>query len=480
MTALNLNLHAKQTVAFESPATEILYGGAAGGGKSHLFRVASIAWCAAIPGLQVYLFRRLFDDLYKNHMEGPTGYPALLAPWLDGGLCKLNLSKNFIEFWNGAKIHLCHLQHEKDVIKYQGAEIHVLMMDELTHFSAPMYRFLRGRLRLGGLSVPEDMRGLFPRILCGSNPGGPGHNWVKAGFVDMAAPLAITKMDKSEGGLLRQFIPARLDDNPTLLENDPDYADRLEGLGNTALIRAMLTGDWNIVAGGALDDVWSDRVVVPRFPVPASWRVDRSFDWGSAHPFAVGWWAESDGSEATLPDGTTFCPPRGSIVMCGEWYGAKAPNEGLKLSPRDVAKGIKEREAAMLEAKHIQARPKAGPADNQISAVSQPGTPTIADEMASEGIRWEKSDKAPGSRKIGLELMRSRLREAGKEYPEKPGLYFMDHCRSAIAHLPVLPRDKKDPDDVDTDAEDHDYDMVRYRVLAAKRPATAIKLGFAA
>ncbi|WP_249370192.1 phage terminase large subunit, partial [Actinomyces sp. 186855] len=121
---------------------------------------------------------------------------------------KINYSKNFIEFWNGAKIHLCHLQHEKDVIKYQGAEIHVLLMDELTHFSSSMYRYLRGRLRLGGLVVPTAMKGLFPRILCGSNPGGPGHNWVKASFVDNAPPLAITQMDKKEGGLKRQYIPA--------------------------------------------------------------------------------------------------------------------------------------------------------------------------------------------------------------------------------------------------------------------------------
>lgn len=472
MSQLDLSLHAKQTVAFESPATEILYGGAAGGGKSHLFRVAAISWCASIPGLQVYLFRRLFDDLYKNHMEGPTGFPALLGPWLEAGFAKLNLSKNFIELWNGSKIHLCHLQHEKDVIKYQGAEIHVLMMDELTHFSATMYRYLRGRLRLGGLQVPKEFKGLFPRILCGSNPGGPGHNWVKGGFVDMAPPLAITPMPKTEGGLKRQYIPAALADNPTLLENDPDYADRLEGLGNSALVRAMLTGDWNIVAGGALDDVWSDRCVVPRFKVPAGWYVDRSFDWGSAHPFSVGWWAEADGTEAKLPDGSTFCPPRGSIVLCGEWYGAKAPNEGLKMSPRDVAKGIVEREQAMQAAGHIATKPRPGPADNQISAVSQPGTPTIADEMATEGVHWEKSDKAAGSRKNGLELLRSRLREAGKPLPEKPAIYFMEHCRAAISHLPVLPRDSRDPDDVDTTAEDHDYDMVRYRVLGVKRIAS--------
>jgi hypothetical protein len=474
--ALDLSLHAKQTVAYESPAKEILYGGAAGGGKSHLFRVAAISWCAQVPGLQVYLFRRLFDDLYKNHMEGPTGFPALLAEWMNAGHCKINLSKNFIEFWNGSKIHLCHLQHEKDVLKYQGAEIHVLMMDELTHFSAKMYRYLRGRLRLGGLSVPAALRGMFPRIICGSNPGGPGHNWVKAGWVDAAPPLAVWQTDKKEGGLTRQYIPARLDDNPTLQENDPDYLDRLEGLGNDALIKAMRDGDWNIVAGGALDDVWSDRVIVPRFQVPASWYIDRSFDWGSAHPFSVGWWAEADGTEATLPDGSTWCPPRGSLILSGEWYGSRAPNEGLKMSPRDVARGILEREKAMVDAKHLPRSPRPGPADNAISAVSQPGTPTIAEEMEREGVRWEKSDKAPGSRKIGLELMRSRLREAGRNVPEKPGLYFMEHCRAAISHLPVLPRDPKDPDDVDTSAEDHDYDMTRYRVLGVKRIAEVAPL----
>jgi hypothetical protein len=471
MAALELALHEKQTVAFESPATEILYGGAAGGGKSHLFRVAAIMWCASIPGLQVYLFRRLFDDLYKNHMEGPTSFPALLSSWIEAGHCKINLSKNFIEFWNGAKIHLCHCQYEKDVHKYQGAEIHVLMMDELTHFTPSIYRYLRGRVRLGGLSLPDDLRPRFPRVLCGSNPGGIGHNWVKAGFVDMSPPFVIADMPKSEGGLRRQFIPALLEDNPTLAANDPDYASRLSGLGNDALVRAMLTGDWNIVSGGALDDVWSPRVIVPRFRVPESWYVDRSFDWGSAHPFSVGWWAEADGTEAQLPDGSTWCPPRGSLVLVGEWYGAKGPNEGLKMSPRDVARGILQREAAMVDAMHLPRKPRPGPADNAISAVSQPGTPTIAEEMEREGVRWEKSDKAPGSRKIGLELMRSRLREASRDQPEKPGLYVMDHCRQAISHWPVLPRDQKDPDDVDTDAEDHDYDMARYRVLGIKRIA---------
>lgn len=468
-SALDLRLHERQTEAFLSPATEILYGGAAGGGKSHLMRVLAIMLCAEVPGLQVYLFRRLSDDLYKNHMEGPGGFFALLAPWIGAGWVKFNASKNFLEFWNGAKVWLSHCQYEKDKIKYQGPEIHVLLVDELTHFTESIYRYLRGRCRLGGLKVPEKYAGKLPLVLAGSNPGGVGHNWVKAAFISPAKPGEIREMPKEEGGMRRQYIPAKLADNPTMSENDPDYADRLAGLGNAALVKAMLDGDWDIVAGGALDDVWSPRVILPRFAVPAGWRVDRSFDWGSAKPFAVIWWAECDGTEATLPDGSRFAPPKGSLIALHEWYGAKGPNEGLRLPSGEIAAGIKEREKLLTASRWITATPIAGPADNAISAVSQPGTPTIADEMAKAGIRWTESDKAPGTRKIGLDLLRARIKEAGKERPEAPALFVMDHCRELLAHLPVLPRDAKNPDDVDSDAEDHDYDATRYRVLATRR-----------
>lgn len=473
--ALDLLLHERQTDAFLSPATEILYGGAAGGGKSHLMRVLAIMLCAEVAGLQVYLFRRHFADLYKNHLEGAGSFIVLLGDWIRAGFVKI--VENEIRFWNGSKIHLCHCQHEKDKIKYQGAEIHVLLMDELTHFSETIYRFLRGRLRLGGLKVPPKYANKLPLVLAGSNPGGVGHNWVKRSWIDLAPPMAITQMPKGEGGMRRQYVPAKLADNPTMAENDPDYADRLEGLDNLALVKAMLDGDWNIVSGGALDDVWSPRVILPRFRIPASWTVDRSFDWGSSKPFSVLWWAEADGTEALLPDGTRWAPPRGSLVALHEWYGAKGANEGLKMPGAKIAAGILERETDLRTGGWIVAVPKAGPADNAISNVSQPGTPTIADEMAKAGVRWTESDKAPGTRKIGLDLIRARLAEAGKDIPEKPALYIMDHCRNLIAHLPVLPRDEKNPDDVDSDAEDHDYDATRYRVLAVRRSVKTQPLG---
>src|SRR5262245_2367616 len=127
---LSHTLHPRQWDAFDSRATELLYGGAAGGGKSFLMRICAIAWCEQIAGLQVYLFRRTRGDLAKNHVEGPKGFRALLVPWLVTGFCEIVADE--IRFLNGARLFLCHCKDEKDVYKYQGAEIHALLIDELT------------------------------------------------------------------------------------------------------------------------------------------------------------------------------------------------------------------------------------------------------------------------------------------------------------------------------------------------------------
>lgn len=469
---MELRLHPRQTEAFLTPATEVLYGGAAGGGKSHLMRTAAIAWCTDIPGLQVYIFRRISDDLTKNHMEGPTGFPALLAEWEQAGHVKIRTSPTTIEFWNGAKIHLCHCQYEKDVTKYQGAEIHVLMPDELTHFTEKIYRYLRGRCRLGALQLPAKYKGLFPRIVAGSNPGGVGHNWVKSTFIDGAPPMAIVQQPKAEGGMRRQYIPAKLADNPTLTESDPDYIDRLEGLGNPALVRAMRDGDWDIVSGGMFDDLWDrDKHVLQPFEIPASWRIDRSFDWGSSKPFSVGWWAESDGTEATMADGSKRAFPRGTLFRVGEWYGWNGrPNEGLKMSDAGIADGIVKHQADM----GIAQRVRPGPADSSIFDETNGDSPAKIQERHK--VRWEKADKSPGSRKRGWQLIRGRLQAARADRLEEPGLFVFNHCTQFIRTFPVLPRDDRDPDDIDTDAEDHIADETRYRVLASKPQAMTINL----
>ena len=460
---MELNLHEKQGDAFLSEATEILYGGAAGGGKSHLMRAAAISWCFDIPFLQVYLFRRITDDLWKTHMEGPTGFPAMLSEWVDQNLVNINLSKGFIEFWNKAKIHLCHCQHEKDIYKYQGPEIHVLLIDESTQWPWFMYTYLRGRVRLGGLKLPEKYKGLFPRILCGANPGGIGHNSVKFNFIDNCQPMEIRQMPKKEGGLKRQYIPAKLEDNPTLTETDPDYEYRLEGLGSKELVRAMRYGDWDIVAGGAVDDVWDiERHILEPFEIPKTWKIDRSFDWGSSAPFSVGWWAESDGCEVEISPGKKRTFKKGTLFRIVEHYGWNGqPNKGVYRSAGKVAKEIKgiEKNSSILNKHQV----KPGPADTSIWDADDEGK-SIASKMQLQGIKWTRADKRPGSRKAGLEELRDRLKASAKIPMEEAGLFIFSTCYQFIRTVPTLSRDSKDPDDVDTKIEDHVYDESRYRI----------------
>jgi hypothetical protein len=453
---MQLQLHPKQSQVFQSSAQQILFGGAAGPGKSHLLRIAAIAWATAIAGLQVYLFRRTFPDLYKNHMEGPTSFPMLLAPWIAEGVVKVNYAQHQISFANNAKIHLAHMQHEQDTDKIQGAEIHVALLDELTHFTKAQYSFIRSRVRMSGLAIPAAFVGRFPRIVAASNPGGPGHFWVRALFVDSAPPGVIWQAPAEEGGLTTQFIPALLRDNPTLLRDDPSYADRLRGLSSPELVRAMLEGDWNAMVGGMLDDVWDARVhVVEPFDIPPTWRMRRAFDWGSSKPFSVGWWAHSDGATPVGPLQRVY--PKGTRVRVMEYYGwSGKPNEGLRMTNTEIARQIK----AYEDASPYRGRIEGGPADSQIYDVVN-GT-SIAQQMATQGISWVPAQKGPGSRRQGWSLVRQLL-QASRQWPmEEPGLFVFSTNRQFIRTVPVLPRDPRDADDVDSSSEDHCGDELRY------------------
>ena len=183
------------------------------------------------------------------------------------------------------------------------------------------------------------------------NPGGPGHNWVKARYID-PAPGGYKLID--EEGLSRVFIPAKLTDNKILTAADPLYVARLKQAGSEQLVKAWLDGNWDII-DGAYFDCWSGDMVIRPFEIPKQWLRFRSFDWGSARPFSCGWWAVAGETYQGIP--------KGALVRYREWYGAKAANEGLKLTAEQVSAGIRDMEAKgeeiatrIIDQKHLKRR----------------------------------------------------------------------------------------------------------------------------
>jgi len=247
--------------------------------------------------------------------------------------------------------------------------------------------------------------------------------------------------------------------------------ERCQGIINDVGLTSFLAEyqhDRTAQQGAFFGDVWSQSIhMVAPFTIPASWYIDRAFDWGSSHPFSVVWFAESDGCEA--PNGRTY--PAGTIFVIAEWYGWNGnPNEGIKLLAADIARGIVEREAAMEHHGRIHA----GPADNQIFQ----GTNgmCIADDMADAGVTWTYSDKRPGSRVNGARVMHEHL-ERSTTYPmEGPGLFAFTTCTQFARTIPILPKDLKKPDDVNTASEDHIFDAVRYRLMDASTDCIQLKV----
>lgn len=464
---LRVHLHPKQWVAFLTAATEVLFGGAAGPGKSHLMRVAAIVWCCAIAGLQVYLFRRVREDLYKNHLEGPKGFRAMLAPLVLGGWVRIVGDE--IRFWNGSKIYLCHCKAEKDVYKYLGAEIHVLLIDELTHFTEAMYRFLRNRLRMVGIQLPAEYVGKFPRILCASNPGNIGHLWVKNTFISPAPAYEIRKQPPSEGGMLRQFIPARLADNPSMAKDDPDYEDRLSGLGSATLVKAMRDGDWDVVEGAFFSEWSNPQHVLQPFALPPHWLRFRSGDWGSYSPYSIGWWGVV-GDDFRIPQSNLLLP-RGALVRYRELYGKK----GAKLTAEQVGSEI---------ARAERGDPKLSYGVLDPSTFKEDGGPSIAERINDVLLKaklaaFHEADNTRipttqgpdrGGAMSGWDQMRARLIGTAKKLPDgqvdwstgRPMLFVFATCVDFIRTVPVLQHDPHRAEDLDTKGEDHAADDGRY------------------
>lgn len=491
-------LPGSQSLAVACPCNHILYEGTRGPGKTD----AQLMAFRKLVGMGYGAFWRgvIFDREYKN-LDDLIAKSQKWFPQFGDGARFLASKSDYRWVWpTGEELLFRQFKHKADYWKYHGQEFPFVGWNELTKHPTPepydeMMSCNRSSFLPEEHSPRDSSTGQIERLLpelplvvfSTTNPHGPGHNWVRSRFIDIA------KAGEVIYATVNVFNPRTQQREPvtrtqvrifgSYKENrylSPEYIASLESIKDPNKRKAWLWGDWDIVSGGALDDLWGEHLIKPRFKVPAGWHVNRSLDWGSSHPFSVGWWAQSNGEEARLTDGSSFCPPPGSLIRIAEWYGTEeiGSNIGLKLSAHSVAEGISKRDKELLASGWIGSRVRPGPADNSIGNVDDVGDDSIRTKMLDAGVEWTDSDKSPGSRKIGLQIVRDRL-EASKT-GEGPGLFFMDNCRAAIATLPTLPRDEDDPDDVDTEAEDHVYDEVRYRALAgANRFAETIKLAFA-
>lgn len=436
-----------QTAAFQYAPDELFYGGAAGGGKSRMARAAAVVFAASVPGARVAIFRRTFPDL-RRAVEGPmlAEVPRELATY--------NASTHEFRFVNGSVIELAYMNRATDVEKYQGAEYQLVVFEELTHFTERQYLYLKSRLRASG-PVRDRLNalGLRPRMISTGNPGGIGHHWVKARFVDPApagTPFRPRPSDRERNPGVRLYIHAKATDNRHI---NPEYLDMLNALPDGER-EALRDGDWDILEGVRFPGWRRDvHVIDPEdFPIPDRGSLRAvGIDWGSSAPFAAVWVAKVGEAYIVYREAyrTGLTPEQqAALVADMETHEERGPGRAtpIALDPACWAK-----------------------APTQPLARSTPGGPPPPGSIAraywdrfGSSVRKANNDRLGGWATLDALLAPVDIGDGG---PPAPRLYVYSTCRNLIRTLPALPRDEKNPEDVDTHAEDHAADAARYALM---------------
>jgi len=430
-----------QTAFLSASETEVLYGGAAGGGKSYAMLVDPLRF-AHNPNHRALLLRKSMPELLELIDKSRQLYPKAFP-----GARFREVEKRWI-FPSGATLQFSFVDTDPDVHRFQGQAFTWIGIDEITHYSTPyVWDYLRSRLRRTDLSITPYMR-------CTANPGGLGGWWVKKMFTD-PAPWgdSFWAKDIETGDTLRypdseyiaaelrgrptfkrRFIPAKLTDNPSLMQS-PEYMAMLASLPETQRKR-LLEGDWDIADDCAFPEFDKQIHVVPNLKLPSGVFRFRACDYGYVAPSAVLWF------------GIDY---DGTLYIYRELY-----QKGLDAA--DLAQEIIEIEAN-------EPRPLVGVLDTESWAQRGQVGPSIAEVMMSWGVRWVKADKGPGSRLNGKAEVHRRL--AIDTITERPGIIISGNCKNLIRTLPMLPLDPHKPEDVDTKfKEDHLYDALRYGVMS--------------
>ncbi len=419
-----------QEALVNCPLPEILFGGARGGGKTDAI-LGKYAIKADIYGdaFNAIFFRKEMpqaDDLIERAKEI---YLPVGAQWYE--------QKKMFIMPSGGRIRFRPLENTAAAEKYQGQNVTDAAVEEAGNYadSAPIDR-LFGALR--------SKHGVPIQLILSANPGGSGQLWLKSRFIDPAPKgMKVINVRLPDGELHhRIFIPSKVRDNKILLANDPRYVTRLHLSGSPDLVKAWLDGDWNASFGAYFPEFGIQHIIKP-FQIPAHWTRFCAMDWGYSSPFCVLWIAISDGS---IPEYKA-----GDLIVYREWYGCLSRdklNEGLKLTPEQVAAGMQLRED---KGENIAYRI----ADTSIFA--EDGGKSIAELFRNAGITFGRADK---ERKAGWIEVRQKLK--GKD--GRPSLYMFDTCKYLIETFPLQQHSEKDPEDMATEGADHALDTLRYGI----------------
>lgn len=404
----------KQELFFRATARHIAYGGARGGGKSWAMRRKFVLLAFRYSGLNLLLLRRTLPELNENHVRPLQAELAKVTEY--------HATRREFLFPNGSRIKLGYCDKEADVYQYQGQEYDVVGLEEATHFSEAQMQFLTTCNR----SVRTDFS---PRMYYTCNPGGVGHAWVKRLFIDREYRNA----ERAEDYV---FIPAKLTDNPILMQNNPGYAETLQNLPEH-LRRAHLEGDWDVLAGQYFPEFTRERHVVTPYPIPNGWRRFRAMDWGYNDPCCVLWFAVA---------------PDGKLVVYRELYVRKTLSS-------EIAKRVR-----ALSAGETIAYTAASPDAWQQRGLGGIEGQTIAEVFQKNSVPLTPADNAriPGWQ---------RVREAlAAEEDGTAGLSIFSACTNLIRTLPLLTFDEHNCEDVSAYCEDHAAEALRYGLMSRPRP----------
>ena len=428
-----------QTDFLAAGEREVLYGGSAGGGKSYAMLADPLRYMGH-PSFSGLLLRHTTEELRELIYKSKEIYPQI---WKG---IKWSERKMQWEAPSGARLWMSYLDRDDDVLRYQGLAFSWIGFDELTQWSTPYaWNYMRSRLRSVAQDLPVYMRAT-------TNPGGPGHQWVKKMFID-PAPYGkqFNATDIESGNVLsypkghtksgqplfkRRFIPARLSDNP-YLSAQGDYETMLLSLPEHQR-KQLLDGDWDIKEGAAFSEFDRNIHVIEPFAIPRNWVKFRACDYGYGSYSGVLWFAVS---------------PDEQIIIYRELYCSK-------VLATDLADMI-------LDAEADDGNIKYGVLDSSLWHKRGDTGPSLAEQMTMKGCRFRPSDRSKGSRVSGKNEIHRRLQV--DEFTEEPRLVFFNSCTNTISQIPALPLDKKNPEDVDTRSEDHLYDALRYGIMSRPR-----------